>query len=832
MIWKITATRNYRTKIAKPFTLLVLLFFSSISLTAQETVETQTPELPVETIYLHVDKTYYTIGEDIWFKAYLLDVKTKQPSELSEIVYVDLVGPKGAVLEQRVINTTKGSGAGDFKLSPKWKSGNYMLRAYTTYMRNFGNASFYKKTILVNGSDEIALEEETEKESPSTNTFDVQFFPEGGYLVNGFLNPVGFKVLDGHGNSIAISGKLMDDTGKMIKEFTSAHLGMGLFHFIPKPDRTYTATVYSANKEKQFSLPKALNSGILMTVTNQPLYYKVELRGTSDLKIKDYSLVGTQNKGAVFNLVVNANKQEYATIIKLAKDLVAEGVLELTLLNQDKKPIAERLLFHEILSSSSSLKLKTDKTEYGNRKLVQMEIAMDTSIKDAELADLSLSVTNTAVNPSPINTTDIKTHLLLNSVLNGEIEQPGYYFYSDDSDRKKHLDILMRTQGWRQYALELDIATTENYFLPEKGVSLSGKVVSAFDVNEPLVGTVKLTFDNAKETVLDEVKTNPDGRFVFDTLPFSDTTNVLISAQVNYINKKRKPTNNYNILLDSIIAPEVQRNTQKKGVAYFTQEKEEAKRRSADFLNMDKTIQLDEAFIAAKKQPKALDKFEKKRRGLPYKEPSQTIDYAAIDVLPGQNALMALQGRVPGLSMGRSRINIRGSNTPSGSNMPLILLDGIPIPITGSDTLDKILPMTSDEIDFIDILKGPRAAIYGARAANGVIAIFTKNGTELDNSIDKGIGSINFKHPGFDYTRNFYRPSFIKTNATSKTRDNSTTLLWQPYIQLSDKGTARISFYTGDVSGDYQAGIEGITSSGQVLTSKVYFEIINDVEYP
>jgi hypothetical protein len=809
-------------KILKVF-LLFIGIIPPFYCVAQEMDKRDTQSLSTEIIYLHIDKSFYTTGEDIWFKAYLLNAKTYEPSALSEVVYVELIGPQGTVLKQRSINTTKGSGAGNFKLSPEWQGGCYILRAYTTYMRNFGNSSFYKKTILVNDNDSIMFETDTKKQLAAANTFDVQFFPEGGYLVNGFLNPVGFKALDNHGNTIPISGKLIDDTGYTIKEFTSEHLGMGLFHFIPKPDRTYSALVSYANQEKQFTLPMALNSGILMTVSNQPMHYKVDLRGTSDLKIKDYRLIGTQNKGPVFNLIVNANKQEHTTIIKIAKDLLTEGVLELTLLNQEKRPIAERLLFHENSANSSPLSFKTNKTEYANRKLVEMEIAIDESLSKTAVADLSLSVTHTAVNPSPINTMDIRTHLLLNSVLRGEIEQPGYYFYSDNTNRQKHLDILMRTQGWRQYALESDIATSENYFLPEKGVTLSGKVVSAFDGNEALVGTVKMTYDNSKETILDEVETNPDGRFVFETLPFSDTTSVLLSAQVNYAIKKRKPTNNYKIVLDSMVAPKVHLKKQKKGVSYFTQAKEEAKRRSIDFLNMDKTIQLDEAFIAAKKQPKALDKFKLKRRAVLYTEPSQTLDFATLEV-PMDEPLRSLEGRIPGLSVRNSKIYLRGAGSFGKDTAALVLVDGIPF-----SSADLLL---TSEIDFVDIVKGPRAAIYGARAANGVISIFTKNGTESNGGSDKGVGSINFKHPGFDYARNFYRPSFTKTDAKSKRADKSTTLFWQPYIQLTDKGPARISFYAGDVSGAYQASIEGVTQNGQVLTSKVYFEIINDIEYP
>ncbi len=825
--------KKYRTNSLSQLTLLLLFIFSSLSSFAQEVDEKLSKELPIEKIYLHLDKSYYTAGEDVWFKAYLLDANTHEPSILSEILYVELIDTQKTILKKRIVKTTDGSAAGDFKLASKLPSGTYTVRAYTNYTRNFDDTNFYKKTILVNSSDSIEIETTTEQLFTDNLTFDTQFFPEGGYLVNGFLNPVAFKALDNKGNSISVSGKLIDDTGTIIKEFTSAHLGMGLFHFIPKTNRTYSALLSYANKEQRFNLPSALDSGVLMTVSNQPKHYKVELRGSSDLKMKDYRLIGKQNKGGVFNLIVNANKQEHTTIIKIAKDILEEGILELTLLNQEKKPIAERLLFNQNANGSTQTTITTNETSYSQRKLIEMEVQMDANAMDPT-ADLSLAVSNIVVNPSKVNSTDIKTQLLLSSVLSGEIEQPGYYFYSNNPNRQTHLDMLMRTQGWRQYVLDEELVTADDYFLPEKGLSIKGKVVSAFNENEPLLGSVKLTYDNAEQMILDEVKTNDQGSFTFPALAFTDTTSVLISANVNYVKKKRKETSNYKILLDSIASPLVFISEEKrKSVDLYSQAKEEAQRNSVALLRLTNTIELDEAFVAAKKQPKTLNRFELKRRGMPYKEPSQTIDYNAIDMPPGQNALLGLQARVPGLSIGSRRINIRGSNSFTGNSMPLILLDGIPIPITSNNLLlDDIIPLTANEIDFIDILKGPRAAIYGARASNGVIAIFTKSGTEPSAKKQQDVGSIHFKDAGYNYARNFYQPKYVNNQPKSKVPDYRTTLHWQPYIQLNDEGRARISFYSGDVTGDYQATIEGITATGKVITSNVNFEIINDTEYP
>jgi TonB-dependent SusC/RagA subfamily outer membrane receptor len=109
------------------------------------------------------------------------------------------------------------------------------------------------------------------------------------------------------------------------------------------------------------------------------------------------------------------------------------------------------------------------------------------------------------------------------------------------------------------------------------------------------------------------------------------------------------------------------------------------------------------------------------------------------------DALSALQGRVAGAQIrsstnmgGSSKILIRGASSMLGDNNPLIIVDGVPMDnqnfnTTGAQTgaggvdygnmLNDINPA---DIENISVLKGAAAALYGSRAANGVILITTK----------------------------------------------------------------------------------------------------------
>ncbi|GAA4452077.1 SusC/RagA family TonB-linked outer membrane protein [Nibrella saemangeumensis] len=108
------------------------------------------------------------------------------------------------------------------------------------------------------------------------------------------------------------------------------------------------------------------------------------------------------------------------------------------------------------------------------------------------------------------------------------------------------------------------------------------------------------------------------------------------------------------------------------------------------------------------------------------------------------NVVNGLSGKIAGLRVSSnggpgsgSTIQIRGASSVSGNNQPLIVIDGVPI----QQSFDKqfgsgISEVNPDNIKEISVLKGPNAAaLYGSRAANGVILITTKNGAGT-----KGIG--------------------------------------------------------------------------------------------
>jgi TonB-linked SusC/RagA family outer membrane protein len=129
------------------------------------------------------------------------------------------------------------------------------------------------------------------------------------------------------------------------------------------------------------------------------------------------------------------------------------------------------------------------------------------------------------------------------------------------------------------------------------------------------------------------------------------------------------------------------------------------------------------------------------------------------------NVANGLSGKIAGVRISSSggagsgsTIQIRGASSVSGNNQPLIVVDGVPI----QQQFDKqfgggLSEITPDNIKEISVLKGPNAAaLYGSRAANGVILVTTKDGAGT-----KGLGiEIN---SNFTAERPLVKPNFQNT---------------------------------------------------------------------
>lgn len=156
-----------------------------------------------------------------------------------------------------------------------------------------------------------------------------------------------------------------------------------------------------------------------------------------------------------------------------------------------------------------------------------------------------------------------------------------------------------------------------------------------------------------------------------------------------------------------------------------------------------------------------------------------TVNNEALTAGREQNVMQAMVGKVAGVDIstttagptGSTRVLIRGNSQLTGSNLPLYVVDGMPVDNTqlagadgkyggsGFDFGDVLSSINPDDIENISVLKGPSAsALYGSMASNGVIMITTKSGSKkksLGIEVSSNVSIVSLLSGFDDYQREY-----------------------------------------------------------------------------
>ena len=129
---------------------LILLILSYAARVPQaQTSEIYTHQALAEKIYLQLDSEVYTTDQTIWFKALIRQAVDHTPSLLSGVLYVELIAPNEKIVERKLLKIKEGIGEGYFILSPYYLPGQYLVRAYTQWNKNFDKAFFFEQYIRI-----------------------------------------------------------------------------------------------------------------------------------------------------------------------------------------------------------------------------------------------------------------------------------------------------------------------------------------------------------------------------------------------------------------------------------------------------------------------------------------------------------------------------------------------------------------------------------------------------------------------------------------------------------------------------------------------------------
>ena len=438
--------------------------------------------VPQEKVYLHFDNTGYFKGETMWFKGYVVSTDTGKPTDMSSVLYVELLDPTGEVVKTQKVFIENGVAQGDIRLDTLYVTGFYEVRAYTRYMMNWGGTGCFSRVFPIfkqpkTEGDYTKMEIDqfsyryrlpTLREVPyellveqgGKGRYDalkrkrlphgkvhVNFYPEGGYLVEDLTAKVAFAVNDDEGRYFDAEGVIVDAEKQLVQGAVTYRDGRGYFTITPDDAPKYLQLTMADGKQQEFELPEALTEGIALTVNtlNDPdVTATVSASTAMQDRMLGYTLMHDGRIVDYDTLMCHA-----AVVLKWDRATLPAGVNQLTLFDADGHVLAERLFFI------------CPKVEAAERVKVTSPMAhlvpcgkVKLDIEAAPNANLSVSAIDmgTMVNGKEGN---VLTWMLLSSEVKGYIAHPDYYFESDDREHRVAADLLMMVQGWRRYRWQL-----------------------------------------------------------------------------------------------------------------------------------------------------------------------------------------------------------------------------------------------------------------------------------------------------------------------------------------------------------------------------------------
>ena len=446
---------------------------------------------PQEKVYLHFDNTGYYLGETIWFSAYVVTSPQLRPTEMSKVLYVELLTPEGRIVETKKLKIEGGWGHGEFRLTgPTLIGGFYEVRAYTRVMLNWEGTYFSRVFPVFDKPEEEGVYRHKitryprsqrlpqERESPpKLKSLNLTFYPEGGDLVSGLPGVVAFKAVDDAGRSLSVSGDIYDSEGRSVGQITTRHRGMGRFELTPGPNPHEVRITYDG-KTRRYPLPAAKTEGYtLRAETMDPDSLHIQIRRSRGAKGHWVGLV-VSCRGIAHSFEVSDLREEESAEFHLSRATFPEGVHQITLFTSEGEILGERLMFHYRGNSRLQIETEGEKPTYRPYEKVQLQV----SVKDRELrpvpSRLSVSVRDVGREVPTNYRSDMAANLLLESDVRGYIEDVDYYFESTDADHRLGADLLMLVQGWRRYAWkeQTGIEPFEAKHKVEEGILVEGRV--------------------------------------------------------------------------------------------------------------------------------------------------------------------------------------------------------------------------------------------------------------------------------------------------------------------------------------------------------------------
>jgi len=649
----------------------------------------------------------------------------------------------------------------------------------------------------------------------NTNT-DVQFFPEGGTLINGIRTRVAFKAIAANGLGTEVTGVLIDEQNNEVAAITTDHLGMGSFAFTPQAGRSYTAKLNTGI----IPLPKTTDEGYVLNVyNNNPDMVTVRV-SISEATLKkeqngEINLVVQSGGNIIFAAKTKMDAASFST--KIPKSRFPSGIAQFTLFSGKGEPLNERIAF---IQNDDQLKLNisTTKPTYAPREKVN--ISLNAKNKDNQPIAGAFSVAVIDENKVQANEDEestILSHLLLSSDIKGYIEKPNYYFANPNDKTKADLDVLMMTQGYRRFSWKkvMDNAAAPLLeFQPERSLSITGHIKTTG--GKPLPKGKVTLFTTAGTSLLLDTVADATGKFVFDNLTFPDSIKFVVQARTKTNGK------NVEITLDNIPSRFVKKNINTAGVEITASDIPMAYLQNSN-KKFSEDVKYDPGSHSILLKQVTINK---QRKGvIEHSENLNGPGMADATLVPGEEGWTngcpaiqpCLQGRLSGVRFNGGvpfltspHIKLDGT----GAQPMLVVIDGIQL--EPDEVEPQLSALTFSQIQSIEILRtAAYTVLYGAMGASGVFIITTKRGGPA-TYVRYAPGLIAYHPIGYAKQREFYSPQYDDPKTNRMAADLRSTIFWKPNVITDKNGSASFHFFNADGKGTYKVIVEGIDNDGNL----------------
>ena len=775
-------------------------------------------------VFVHTDKPFYTTGDTVWLSAYLLDAATNRRQIGETAMHIDLLTPSGKSVQHQWLYVTDGRATASLRLSDSLRTGTYRLRAYTDEDDGQHRPAFERNIAVYNLLRPVPDAPADSAEKP----LDVQLLPEGGHWVPGVPAKIGIKVLTPDGQGVAVSGRIITNTGGVVAAFQTTPFGIGSVSLTATAETNYYAEINHNGQRQPVPLPPVDAEG--MTLAIDALSDTTRLL----LTINDKSRISTDS---VYVLIQQQGRlveqykillQDRMAQVSLPLAALPAGINQVTLFDVSSRPRAERLVFAPMQFEPVRVVMDLNKTRFKPRERASLSINLNDEGQPA-VGILSASITDADQVPDDTAAATFQTHLLLTGELSGRVEHPNFYLKDNAPETRRALDDLLLTQGWRRVS-----GTPDTELLG--GVSLMGRVLNA--KNQPIANAQFIVASTAREqSYVRSAGTNERGRFRLAGLVVADTIQLMTQLADHQL--KDLPAKEAHYVLEGPGA-----SWQPDSASYpirwadFRAQLDAARiRQEADAERYrDKTVKLLKEVIVRARKPD--DRPGDIQRSSLHNGADATLLFD--EKSPRfANLYEMIRGRLSGVSVtqltdltksvnGGYQVIIRGVGTLKSSPQALFLVDGMPIQDPDGTAL---LSFSPGDIERVEVLKNAgTAGIYGIRGGNGVIAFYTRRFRPDKPKNEEKKGMIPLQVIGYSSVqREFYIPRYEAESteqSIANTRiDRRDVLYWKPIIQTDSQGHTQLLFPLSDVVKRVRVTVQGITNEGRPVVGVATIQV-------